>query len=437
MKRLTLALFLLGASCASLVLPEKAWAVATVKTTLNSTTWTDLGVGPLLLNAGGNQVVYAISDLAPSIVQQGFALPTDKNETVNTASHVWAMAATPYAAFVYVSPVAATGGSGGTFTWPGTAGLGAVGTLATPGATAPYVNAYIVSGGSGGGGSSGFTPDNSYSTALGVSSVSAPGGTPLPSLAAAGSVIKIYNRGPAPFFWQVGNSSVVATTSNALLSPGCFDSVVVKAGQTNIAAITSLSVLTATMNVESGIGGPLGSGCTSNQSLFQVVGQGGIGWTKIGAQDNAGNSSGVEATAPGTIPTQWLLGWQGGGPAAVPAPIIPGAVPHANTTALAASLTVTATANKNLIGYNCVGITGGAPGYCIAYNSATVPGAGPLTGAQVLESCWFDGTPRGCSVEYTSSQVTFSSGIQLLVSVGSSPFTYTAGATAMLTANFQ
>ena len=436
MKRHYLALALLCASCASIVLPEEAMAVATVKVTLSSSTWTDLGVGPLLLNAGGNQVVYAISDTTPVIVQQGFALPTDKNETVNTASHVWAMAATPYAAFVIVSPVAATGGSGGTFTWPGTAGLGAVGTLATPGSTVPYVNAYVVSGGSGNnGGSSGFTPDNSYSTPIGITSTSA--STPLPSLTAVGSAVKIYNRGPAPIFYQLGNASVVATANMAMLSPGCWDSVVVKTGQTNIAAITSVAANTANMNVESGTGGPLGSGCTSNAALFQATGQGGISWTKIGAQDNAGNTTSIESTALGVIPTGTIPNIQGGGPAATPTPIIPGAVPHANTTALAASLTVTASANKNLIGFNCVGITGGAAGYCIAYNSATVPGNGALTGAQVLESCWFDGTPRGCSAEYTSSQVAFSSGIQLLVSVGSSPYTYTAGATAMLTANFQ
>src|SRR5580765_6996680 len=148
MKRRSLALWLM-VTCASIALPERALAVATTKITLNAAAWTDLGVGPLQLNSGGTQIVYAISDTTPSVLQLGFAVPTNSNQVVNTASHVWAMSATPQAASVIVAQVAGTSGSGGTFTWPGSATVTTYGVAPT--GTVPAVNAFVTNGAGGGG----------------------------------------------------------------------------------------------------------------------------------------------------------------------------------------------------------------------------------------------------------------------------------------------
>ena len=196
-------------------------------------------------------------------------------------------------------------------TWPGPAGLTNYGV--SPSGTVPAVNASVTNGS--------FIPDNSYSTPLAVTNVSTAGGTALPTAIAPGSVVKIYNRGPSAIFYQLGTSSVVATTSNAQLSAGCWDSVIVKSGQTNIAALTVTSGLTATMNVESGVGLPAGSGCVLNPSNFQATGLAGVTWTNIGASDNASHTTVIQSTAPGTAATIDLLGIQGGGTAAAPVAI--------------------------------------------------------------------------------------------------------------------
>jgi hypothetical protein len=175
-------------------------------------------------------------------------------------------------------------------------------------------------GGSGSSGASAatFTPDNSYSTPLSVTSTT--GSATLPGSATTGSVVKIYNRGPAPFFYQLGTSGVTATTSNAQLAAGCWDSVIVKAGQTNVAAITVTSPLTATMNIESGAGLPQG-GCAANTSVFQAAGQSGVNTTNIGATDNGGLTRPIQATAIGTAPIIAALGIQGAGTTAAPVAI--------------------------------------------------------------------------------------------------------------------
>ena len=127
---------------APLLLPDEALAIATLKVTLNSTTWTDLGTGPLLLNSGGTSVVYAIGDVTPTLTAgQGFTLVTNVNQTVNTNSHVWAMAATTYPAYVYVSPILATGGgSGGSGTPPVNSALPAITGTAQVGQTLATTN---------------------------------------------------------------------------------------------------------------------------------------------------------------------------------------------------------------------------------------------------------------------------------------------------------
>lgn len=110
---------------------------------------------------------------------------------------------------------------------------------------------------------------------------------------------------------------------------------------------------------------------------------------------------------------------------------------HANSTSLTNALAVKTTAGS-LLGFNCSGITGAAAGYCIAYNAASAPATGALSGALVLDFCWFDTTSRGCSLGRAPSQVAYSAGIQILVSTAASPYTYTTGVdTAAITADYQ
>lgn len=120
--------------------------------------------------------------------------------------------------------------------------------------------------------------------------------------------------------------------------------------------------------------------------------------------------------------------------APAPAPII---ALHANTTALANNLNVKASSGT-LINYNCTAITGGAQGYCVAYNAAATPGTGALTGANVLDSCQFDTTTRGCSLSRVSVGVNYATGIQILVTSAATPYTYTTGTdTAFISADYQ
>lgn len=113
------------------------------------------------------------------------------------------------------------------------------------------------------------------------------------------------------------------------------------------------------------------------------------------------------------------------------------AVTHAISTALANNLTVKAVSG-NLLGYNCTAITGGAAGYCVAYNSATVPATGALVGSNVLDYCYFDITPRGCSLSRVPVSALYPAGIQILVTTAASPYTYTTGTdTAAISADYQ
>jgi len=100
---------------------------------------------------------------------------------------------------------------------------------------------------------------------------------------------------------------------------------------------------------------------------------------------------------------------------------------HASNSSLGTSLLVDANPDARLAGFNCSSITGGAAGYCVAYNSASVPSTGALTGAQVLDWCYFDATPRGCSLSRVPGNVKYSNGIIILLTTAASPFTYTTG----------
>jgi hypothetical protein len=98
---------------------------------------------------------------------------------------------------------------------------------------------------------------------------------------------------------------------------------------------------------------------------------------------------------------------------------------HANSTALGTSLIVKASAG-DLNAFNCTAITGGAAGYCIAYNATTVPVTSALTGSLVLDSCYFDTTPRGCSIAHANGSILAPAGIIILITNATDPFHYTS-----------
>ncbi len=103
------ALALLAAPMAAVT---PAVAVSTVTTTLTSS-WQDLGAGPLLIGATG-QALYQISDTAPTgaALNVGWPIPTN-GMVVNTTSHIWAKLAGIGTATAFVAPVTASGGGGG------------------------------------------------------------------------------------------------------------------------------------------------------------------------------------------------------------------------------------------------------------------------------------------------------------------------------------
>jgi hypothetical protein len=71
-------------------------ATSTTAITLNNSTWTDLGAGPILLSFNGS-AVFAVSDTAPTLTGGiGFPIPPSAAVTVNTASHVWGLATNSY-----------------------------------------------------------------------------------------------------------------------------------------------------------------------------------------------------------------------------------------------------------------------------------------------------------------------------------------------------
>lgn len=88
-------------------------ATTTTTVALSTTTWTDLGPGPILLSGNGS-MVYAVSDTAPSLTGGvGFPLPPNAAVTVNTTSHVWGLATNPYNVKAIVAPILASGTGAG------------------------------------------------------------------------------------------------------------------------------------------------------------------------------------------------------------------------------------------------------------------------------------------------------------------------------------
>lgn len=147
-----------------------------------------------------------------------------------------------------------------------------------------------------------------------------------------------------------------------------------------------------------------------------------VGKTQCATVDTSGNvhtciSNGVSCS-----------GLNSNGPAAPSAssPVVLPRLVHKSTAALGTSLVQTS-GPGDLVSYNCTAITGGAAGFCVAYNQATVPGTGALTGSLVLDFCSFDTTATGCSLAHVGGAVTYSAGIVILVTSNASPYFYTTG----------
>jgi hypothetical protein len=100
---------------------------------------------------------------------------------------------------------------------------------------------------------------------------------------------------------------------------------------------------------------------------------------------------------------------------------------HASSPSLGTSLLVESNPQHTLSAFGCTAITGGAAGYCVAYNSASVPSTGALTGAQVLDTCQFGTTAVGCSFTRNPLATEYTLGIVILVTSAATPLTYTTG----------
>lgn len=125
------------------MLPCGPASAQTTKTPINNTGWTSVGTGPLFLSTIGH-AWYAVSGTTPSLVEEGFSVPPE-GVAVNTTLQVWARLREDYKGTAYTYPTVA-GTFSGTFTWPGTAGNGVLGSAAAGGATGPYINTYIAGG---------------------------------------------------------------------------------------------------------------------------------------------------------------------------------------------------------------------------------------------------------------------------------------------------
>ena len=113
------------------------------------------------------------------------------------------------------------------------------------------------------------------------------------------------------------------------------------------------------------------------------------------------------------------------------------AVQHGSVTALGTSLVLKNSAG-NAYSYNCTAITGGAAGFCIGYNGTAAPAPGALTGANVLDACYFPAGVAGCSLRHGLIPANYSAGIVILVTSALTPFTYTTGVnTAFISGDFQ
>lgn len=133
----------------------------------------------------------------------------------------------------------------------------------------------------------------------------------------------------------------------------------------------------------------------------------------------------TQASGPWTVmlPTTPTIA-AGNGVVLAPSTASAAALSHASVTSLGTSLVVKSSAG-NLYGFNCTAITGGAAGYCVAYNGTSSPGS--PTAANVLDVCYFGTTAAGCSLSRIPIGVNYSTGIVIYMTSAASPFTNTTG----------
>lgn len=151
--------------------------------------------------------------------------------------------------------------------------------------------------------------------------------------------------------------------------------------------------------------------------------------TAYGIAPTSGNYIGVNAFVTNASPL-------GAAAAASSSPVTLPILAHASVTSLGTSL-VAKNAAGQVNAFNCTAITGGAAGYCILYNATTAPSTGALTGSLVLDACYFDTTPRGCSIVHANGSIAVSAGAVILATSAATPLTYTTGTdTAYIEADY-
>jgi hypothetical protein len=139
-------------------------------------------------------------------------------------------------------------------------------------------------------------------------------------------------------------------------------------------------------------------------------------------------ATGTIGATQGTSP--WVI-------TSVPTSASGNALSHCSVSSLSTSL-VCKTLAGNLYAFNCTAITGGAAGFCVAYNATAAPSTGALTGTLVLDVCPFNSNTAGCSLSRIPMGVNYSAGIVILVTTATTPFTYTTGTdTAFISADYE
>ena len=218
---------------------------------------------------------------------------------------------------------------------------------------------------------------------------------------------------------QIPAAVICGATSGATLYATCLNQVFVNAsGQMGVTGPVTQSGTWNITNISGTISLPTGASTSALQTTGNTVLT--IINTTLGSpMQQTGGTVGITGTV------------------AVTGGAVTAAITHTSTTALATTLNAKNT-SAQLFGFNCTAITGGAAGFCIAYNGATTPSTGALTGANVLDFCYFDTTARGCSLGRAPTSAPYSAGVQILVTSAATPYTYTTGTdTAAISADVQ
>lgn len=300
-------------------------------------------------------------------------------------------------------------------------------------------------GGGGGGGGAVFGP-----TAVGSAAANPPvlmGGTANAGATGTVQVAKVDSGGGLFFNGLQGGSALSATNGwytnilqgNAVLS--ATNGIYVNVGLGNVAnsAANPLFVSPgtgATFQVQSN------SANLATQTTVAAINTAQTNKTQF-TQLTDGTNAAASYTSYGTAPTGnvpganvFVTNTNANGPASAAnsSPVTLPSLNHNQTSTTASSLIVKASAG-NLNGANCTGIAGAAAGYCVVINATTAP----TNGATItpLDACYFDTTPRGCSLAHINGSINFSTGIVVLVTSAASPFTYTSGTdTAFIEADY-